>query len=52
MFHLTATQLFFYGGIAVMVLAVVLALVSIGVFWAGGKRLRAKLEKEYGTKQR
>ena len=51
MSQLTATELFFYGGIAIMALAVLLALVSIGLFWSGGKRLRAKLEKEYGTKR-
>ena len=49
---MTLTELFFYGGIALMVVAAVLSILTAGVLWLTGHRLRSKLEKEYGKKQR
>jgi uncharacterized membrane protein len=37
-----------YCGIALMVSAVIIALVSIVVFSVSGKKLRKKLEQDYG----
>lgn len=47
---MTATELFFYGGIALMGAAALLALGAIVVFCLTGRRLRARLEQEYGKK--
>ena len=52
MLHLTTTELFFYGGIVMMGAAAVLALAAVGIFHATGRRLRRRLEEEYGKKPR
>lgn len=51
MHGLTQTDVWFYGGIALMVLAVLVGLGCIVVFCITGKRIRNKLEKEYGKPQ-
>ena len=45
---LSASQLLFYGGIGVMALAVLAAVLAGVVFTLSGRRLRRKLEEEYG----
>ncbi|MBR1702565.1 MAG: hypothetical protein IJ716_11490 [Lachnospiraceae bacterium] len=44
----SVTELFFYGGIATMVTAVVLAILCIIIFSVTGKQIRRKLEQDYG----
>lgn len=41
-------ELIFYGGIAVTVAACVLALICAVIFALTGKKLRKRLEEEYG----
>lgn len=41
-------QIIFYSGIALLVTAVVLSVIAIIGFIVTGKRLKAKLEEEYG----
>lgn len=48
MFHLSSSEMLLYGGFAIMLAAIVLALISIAIFRLTGKRLKEKLEKEYG----
>lgn len=48
MWRLPESEVLFYGGIAVMSVAVVLALLCIIVFTLSGRRIRRKLEQEYG----
>ena len=45
---LSASQLLFYGGIGVMALAVLAAVLAGVAFTLSGRRLRRKLEEEYG----
>lgn len=45
------SETLFWGGIAVMVLAAVLMLLGLLIFRITGKRLRRKLEEEYGKRQ-
>lgn len=52
MFNLTATELFFYGGIALMGAAVVLSLAAVVIFRLTGRRLQSRLEQEFGKKPR
>ncbi len=52
MFHLTESELLLYGGIGIMALATVLAATCILIFSLTGKKLRKKLEKEYGKLQK
>ena len=52
MFGLSGSELLFYGGIVVMVMAVVFAVVCIVVFLFSGKRLKKILEQEYGKPRR
>lgn len=49
---LTQSEWFLYGGIAAMAAAVILAILCIIVFSVTGKRLKKKLEQEYGKQQR
>ena len=49
---LGSSELLFYGGIALMLLAVVLAAAAIACFCITGKRLKNKLEQEYGRRKR
>ncbi len=45
----TESELFLYGGIALMGAAGVLSLICTGIFVFTGQRLRKKLEQEYGS---
>lgn len=46
----SGSELWFYGGIVLMAVAVVMALLCIVMFRISGKRLRNKLEKDYGKR--
>ena len=48
---LSASQLLFYGGIGVMALTVLAAVLAGVAFTLSGRRLRRKLEEEYGEKR-
>lgn len=48
---LSANELLFYGGIAVMVLSAVGGAGAIAVFAVSGRRLRKRLEEEFGRRQ-
>lgn len=48
MFALSSSELLFYGGIAAMALAALLALICTFVFQHTGKKLKEKFEQEYG----
>lgn len=48
MFGLSGSELLFYGGLAIMVIAVLLAMVCAVLFRLSGRRLKKKLEQEYG----
>lgn len=45
---LSGSEWMLYGGIAVMVLAVIMAIVNIMVFLVKRNKLKEQLEKEYG----
>lgn len=51
MLHWNSSQLLLCGGIALMAAAAVGAAVALAVFHLTGKRLRAKLEQEFGKKR-
>ena len=51
MLGLSQTDAWLYGGIALMVLAVLVGLGCIVVFGITGRKIRNKLEKEYGKPQ-
>nr|WP_302664921.1 hypothetical protein [uncultured Agathobaculum sp.] len=51
MFEFTGSEGLFYIGLILMGIAVVGAIVSIVIFTVSGKRLKAKLEEEYGRKK-
>ena len=44
--------LLFYGGLIVMGIAVLAALISAGILLYTGRKLRNRLEEEYGKKRR
>lgn len=44
-----SSELIFYCGIALAVAAVIIALICAAVFAVTGKRLRKRLEQEYGN---
>lgn len=48
---LSANEMLFYGGIAVMALAAVGAVIAAAGFSISGRRLRKKLEEEFGKRQ-
>ncbi len=52
MFGLSGSEVLFYGGIAVMAGTAILAVVSLAVLIGTGRRLKRKLEKEYGKPRR
>lgn len=52
MLGLSESELFFYGGIAVMATAGILAVMCLVIFTCTGRRLKKKLEQEYGKSQR
>ena len=47
-FTVGVTELYFYGGIALMTIAVILAVICIVLFIVSGRRLKWKLEQDYG----
>ncbi len=48
---IVSSELLFYGGIVIMVVAVIAAIGSIIIFKATGKKLQKKFEQEYGKLQ-
>ncbi|WP_270810919.1 hypothetical protein [Hungatella effluvii] len=48
MVYLSDSEVLFYGGLAVMTAAAVLAALCSAVFIWTGRRLKKKLEQEYG----
>ncbi len=48
MFDLSGSELLFYIGIAVMVFSTVIEVLCISVFMFTGRKLKEKLEQEYG----
>ena len=51
MLGFSQVDIWFYGGIAIMILAVLAGIGDIVVFGITGKKLRNKLEKECGKPQ-
>ena len=51
MLGFSQVDIWFYGGIAIMILAVLAGIGDIVVFGITGKKLRNKLEEEYGKPQ-
>ena len=51
MVQMTSSELLFYGGIALMALSMAAAAVTAVVLRMSGKRLRARLEQDYGKKR-
>lgn len=51
MFGLSVSEWFFYGGLAIMGASVAAAIVSTIVLVHSGRRLKTKLEQEYGKPQ-
>lgn len=51
MLDLSRSELLLYGGIAIMVVAVISAIVCIGIFNYTGRKLKQKIEQEYGKIQ-
>lgn len=51
MFGLSGSEWLFYGGLAIMAAAVLLTILCIIVFAVTGRKLKMKLEKEYGKKR-
>lgn len=49
MFNLCSSELWFYGGIAAMAASAVMGLACMAVFIFTGRRIRKKLEQEYGS---
>lgn len=46
--QLLGSECFFYGGIALMAASVVLTVLSILIFTTTGRKLKRKLEQDYG----
>lgn len=51
MLHLSGSELLFWGGIVVMVEALGLGIVCGAVLFVSGRKLKRKLEQEYGKIQ-
>ncbi len=51
MFGLSGSELLFYSGIVVMVVSAVLAVICVVLFVVTGRKLKKKLEEEYGKPQ-
>lgn len=51
LFGLSGSELLFYGGIALMILAAVIAVLCFVIFHVTGSRIKKRLEKEYGRPQ-
>jgi uncharacterized membrane protein len=45
-------EILFYCGVALMVMALVMAIISIVIFSITGEKLKKKLEKDYGICER
>lgn len=52
MFGLSGSEALFYGGLAVMIITVTLAAVCAVIFTMTGRKLKRRLEQEYGKPQR
>lgn len=52
MFGLSGSEVLFYGGIGMMVVCVVLAVCCLVLFVFSGRKLKRKLEEEYGKPRR
>lgn len=52
MFKLSGSEVLFYGGLAVMCISVLLAAICTTALKISGKRLRKKLDLEYGKPYR
>lgn len=52
MLLLSESELLFWGGIAIMAAAATLAIICVIVFICTGRKLKRKLEKEYGKLQK
>ncbi len=52
MLHLSGSELLLWGGIGVMAVSVGLGIVCMVLTFFTGRRLKKKLEKEYGKPQR
>lgn len=48
MFRLSGSELLFYGGIGIMVMATIASLFGMIIFRYTGKRLQARIKQEYG----
>lgn len=51
MFDLSGSELLFYGGIAMMGISLVLIIIFAIAFGCTGRKLKEKLEQEYGKPQ-
>lgn len=45
---LSESELLLYGGIAVMIVTVVLSVICTILFWVTGRKIKRKLTEEYG----
>ena len=52
MLGLSESEMFFYGGIALMAAAGILTALCMVIFTCTGRRVKKKLEQEYGKPQR
>ncbi len=52
MVHFLSNELLLYGGLAVMALSLVLAVICIAVFLVTGRKIKRQLEQEYGKAMR
>lgn len=50
MFGLSGSEYLLYGGLTVMAISVIAAVVCVIVFRAAGKKIRRMLEQEYGAR--
>lgn len=46
--YLSGSEMLFYGGLAVMAAVAVMAVLCMALFMFTGRKLRKKLEQEYG----
>lgn len=49
--YLSGSEWLFWGGIAAMAAAALLAVLCVAIFYVTGRRLKKKLEEEYGEPQ-
>lgn len=48
MFFMSESEMLFYGGIAIIAVTALLSLLCVEVFTFTGKKIREKIEREYG----